>query len=155
MNPYARLPQVPRFAVTSTAAADGTALPPAQRSGLFGIPGGQDISPDLTWSGAPEGTKSFAVTVFDADAPTMSGFWHWAVFNIPAAITSLPAGAGDADGAGLPRGAVQLPNDARLPQYIGAAPPAGHGAPTPPSSPPRGRAPPRAGRTGPGGYPRR
>ncbi|MCU7728384.1 YbhB/YbcL family Raf kinase inhibitor-like protein [Actinoplanes sp. KI2] len=127
MNPFARLPQVPGFELKSTAAVDGMALPPAQHSGAFGIPGGQDISPDLTWSGAPKGTKSYAVTVFDADAPTMSGFWHWAVFNIPATVTALPAGAGAADGAGLPQGAVQLPNDARLPQYIGAAPPAGHG----------------------------
>ncbi|GIF20875.1 Raf kinase inhibitor-like YbhB/YbcL family protein [Actinoplanes tereljensis] len=113
------------FQVTSAAAADGEPLPLAQMSGAFGIPGGQDVSPDLTWSGAPEGTKSFAVTVFDADAPTMSGFWHWAVANIPATATGLPAGAGS--GSGLPAGAIQLPNDARLPQYIGAAPPAGHG----------------------------
>ncbi|MEU6802612.1 YbhB/YbcL family Raf kinase inhibitor-like protein [Streptomyces neyagawaensis] len=126
-NPFARLPQVPGFEVTSTAVAHKKPLPPAQHSGVFGVPGGQDISPDLTWSGAPEGTKSFAVTVFDADAPSMSGFWHWAVFNIPATVTALPAGAGDAAGSGLPQGATQLPNDARLPQYIGAAPPAGHG----------------------------
>lgn len=126
-NPFARFPQVPSFELTSTAAADGQTLPLAQHSGAFGVPGGQDISPDLTWSGAPERTKSFAVTVFDADAPTMSGFWHWAVANIPATVTSLPAGAGAGDGAGLPEGAFQLPNDARLPRYIGAAPPAGHG----------------------------
>ncbi|WP_305788324.1 YbhB/YbcL family Raf kinase inhibitor-like protein [Symbioplanes lichenis] len=125
MNPFDRLPRVPGFDVTSSAAVDGKPLPLAQHSGAFGIPGGQDVSPDLTWSGAPEGTKSYAVTVFDADAPTMSGFWHWAVFNIPATVSSLPAGAGSGDG--LPAGAVQLPNDARLPQYIGAAPPAGDG----------------------------
>ncbi|SDS44158.1 YbhB/YbcL family Raf kinase inhibitor-like protein [Actinoplanes derwentensis] len=127
MNPFARLPEVSSFELKSSAAADNEALPLAQHSGAFGIPGGQDISPDLTWSGAPEGTKSFAVTVFDADAPSMSGFWHWAVFNLPATVTTLPAGAGDAVGSGLPQGAIQLPNDARLPQYIGAAPPAGHG----------------------------
>ncbi len=126
-NPFARLPQVPNFEVKSTAAADGRPLPPSQMSGAFGVPGGRDISPDLTWSGAPEGTKSFAVTVFDADAPTMSGFWHWAVANIPATVTALPAGAGDDAGSGLPQGAIQLLNDARLPQYVGAAPPAGHG----------------------------
>jgi phosphatidylethanolamine-binding protein (PEBP) family uncharacterized protein len=78
-NPFARLPRVPDFEVESTAVADGRPLPVPQMSGAFGIPGGQDISPDLTWSGAPEGTRSFAVTVFDADAPSMSGFWHWAV----------------------------------------------------------------------------
>ncbi|WP_306209078.1 YbhB/YbcL family Raf kinase inhibitor-like protein [Actinoplanes sp. RD1] len=126
-DPFARLPQVPAFELASTAVTDGRPLPLAQHSGAFGVPGGQDVSPDLTWSGAPEGTKSFAVTVFDADAPSMSGFWHWAVCNIPATVTTLPAGAGAADGSGLPRGAVQLPNDARLAQYIGAAPPAGHG----------------------------
>jgi Raf kinase inhibitor-like YbhB/YbcL family protein len=122
-NPFDRLPQVPTFELTSAAATDGQALPLAQRSGAFGIPGGEDTSPDLTWSGAPAGTKSYAVTVFDADAPTMSGFWHWAVVNLPATVTALPAGVGP----DLPQGAIQLPNDARLPQYIGAAPPAGHG----------------------------
>ncbi|MFE9813293.1 YbhB/YbcL family Raf kinase inhibitor-like protein [Streptomyces sp. NPDC005548] len=126
-NPFARLPQVPIFEVKSTAVAEGRPLLSPQMSGAFGIPGGQDLSPDLAWSGAPEGTKSFAVTVFDADAPSMSGFWHWAVANIPAGVTALPAGAGDGTGSGLPQEAIQLPNDARLPQYIGAAPPAGHG----------------------------
>ncbi|MBT0773253.1 YbhB/YbcL family Raf kinase inhibitor-like protein [Kineosporia sp. J2-2] len=121
-NPFDRLPQVPSFEVKSAAAVDGQALPPAQMSGAFGVPGGQDLSPDLTWSGAPEGTKSYAVTVYDPDAPTMSGFWHWAVANIPASVTSL------AEGARMPEGAVQFRNDAGLPQYIGAAPPAGHGA---------------------------
>jgi Raf kinase inhibitor-like YbhB/YbcL family protein len=120
-NPFHRLPQVPSFELKSAAATDGQALALPQMSGAFGIPGGQDISPDLTWSGAPAGTKSYAVTMYDPDAPTMSGFWHWAVADIPATVTSLPAGAQ------LPPGAVQLPNDARLPQYIGAAPPAGHG----------------------------
>ncbi|MBU2667049.1 YbhB/YbcL family Raf kinase inhibitor-like protein [Actinoplanes bogorensis] len=122
-NPFARLPQVPSFELKSTAATEGEPLPPAQMSGAFGIPGGLDLSPDLAWSGAPEGTRSYAVTVYDPDAPTMSGFWHWAVVNIPATVTELPAGAGSA----LPAGAITLPNDARLPQYIGAAPPAGHG----------------------------
>ncbi|GAA2542661.1 hypothetical protein GCM10010435_08090 [Winogradskya consettensis] len=120
-DPFARLPQVPAFEVTSAAATDGHPLPLAQMSGAFGIPGGQDISPDLTWSGAPEGTRSYAVTVYDPDAPTMSGFWHWAVADIPATVTTLPAGAE------LPAGAIQLKNDAGLPQFIGAAPPAGHG----------------------------
>lgn len=126
-DPFARLPQVPSFTVTSTSVTDGQPLPRAQLSGLSGIPGGQDASPQLTWTGAPESTKSFAVTVYDPDAPTMSGFWHWAIANIPAANTSLPEGAGDDTGSWLPQGTLQLPNDARAARFIGGAPPAGHG----------------------------
>jgi Raf kinase inhibitor-like YbhB/YbcL family protein len=96
-------------------------------SGAFGVPGGKDLSPQLSWSGAPEGTKSYAVTVYDPDAPTGSGFWHWAVADIPAAVTELAEGAGDDIGSGLPESAFQLPNDARAARYIGGAPPAGHG----------------------------
>ena len=126
-DPFARLPEVPRFSVTSTTVPDGGAWPDAQMSGLFGVPGGKDVSPQLSWSGAPEGTKSYAVTVYDPDAPTGSGFWHWAVADIPATVTQLPEGAGDETGSGLPAGAFHLPNDARVARYIGAAPPAGHG----------------------------
>lgn len=118
-------PEAASFTVTSTTVADGAAWPSAQRSA--GVPGGKDVSPQLSWSGAPEGTRSYAVTVYDPDAPTGSGFWHWAVADIPAAVTELPEGAGDDTGPGLPEGAFQLPNDARAARYIGAAPPAGHG----------------------------
>ncbi|MFE6923000.1 YbhB/YbcL family Raf kinase inhibitor-like protein [Nocardia sp. NPDC057663] len=124
-NPFARLPEAAAFTVTSTTVSDGAAWPPAQWSS--GAPGGRDVSPQLSWSGAPTATKSYAVTVYDPDAPTGSGFWHWAVANIPATTTTLPEGAGDDAGSGLPVGSFQLPNDARLPRYIGAAPPAGHG----------------------------
>ncbi len=65
--------------------------------------------------------------MYDPDAPTMSGFWHWAVANIPATVTSLPEGAGDDTGSGLPGPAIQLPNDARDTRFVGGAPPAGHG----------------------------
>lgn len=126
-DPFARLPEVPSFTVTSASVADGEPLPPAQLSGMFGVPGGGDASPQLSWSGAPAATKSYAVTVYDPDAPTMSGFWHWAVANIPATVTSLPEGAGDDTGSGLPDPAIQFSNDAGGSRFIGGAPPAGHG----------------------------
>ena len=125
-DPYADLPDVPSFELTSTDIPDNQPLDVLQASGRMGA-GGHDVSPQLSWSGFPEGTRSFAVTVYDPDAPTASGFWHWAVFNIPVGTTSLPAGAGTEDGAGLPAGAVQLKNDGGFPGFVGAAPPPGHG----------------------------
>jgi Raf kinase inhibitor-like YbhB/YbcL family protein len=126
-DPFARLPQAPAFTVTSTSVEDSKPLPAPQMSGLLGVPGGLDASPQLSWTGAPDGTRSYAVTVYDPDAPTMSGFWHWAVANIPATVSRLPEGAGDDAGSGLPPGAVQLPNDRRDARFVGAVPPAGHG----------------------------
>jgi len=126
-NPFARLPEAATFTVTSTTIADGQTLPVEQMSGAFGVPGGKDISPQLSWTGAPEGTKSYAVTVYDPDAPTQSGFWHWSVANIPASVTELAEGAGVEGGSALPDGAYQLSNDGGSPSFIGAAPPAGHG----------------------------
>ncbi|HWD97246.1 MAG TPA: YbhB/YbcL family Raf kinase inhibitor-like protein [Acidimicrobiales bacterium] len=125
-NPYEDLPQVPSFDLTSTDITDGSALSMPQVSGLMGS-GGEDVSPELSWSGFPNETKGFAVTVYDPVAPTASGFWHWAVANIPVTTTSLPSGAGDEKGSGLPQGALQLANDASMKRYVGAAPPAGHG----------------------------
>lgn len=125
-NPYDFLKAVPAFVLTSTDIAQGKRLNPPQVSGMFGA-GGQDVSPQLAWSGFPAGTKSFAVTCYDPDAPTISGFWHWAVFNIPATTTSLPANAGQAaSGHGLPAGAITLKNDGGLARFVGAAPPPGH-----------------------------
>lgn len=125
-NPYDRLPKLPALELTSQDLTDGERLSDELVSGLMGA-GGQDLSPQLSWSGFPEATKSFAVTVYDPDAPTASGFWHWAVADIPADVTELPRGAGGEDGEGLPKGAVTLRNDAGMARFIGAAPPPGHG----------------------------
>src|SRR5580704_10816196 len=102
VNPYRYLRSVPSFAVVSTTVKDGEALPTAQLSGLFGVPGGTDTSPQLSWSGFPTETESFVVSMYDPQAPTGSGFWHWVVADIPAETTLLPAGAGTPDGADLP-----------------------------------------------------
>ncbi len=125
-SPYDFLPAVASFEVRSDDVADGQMLPMPQVSGIFGA-GGEDRSPHLAWSGAPDGTQSYAVTCFDPDAPTGSGFWHWVVYDIAASCTELASGAGDAEGSGLPEGAKQLRNDAGLSGYLGSAPPAGHG----------------------------
>ncbi|MGL9730744.1 YbhB/YbcL family Raf kinase inhibitor-like protein [Enterococcus sp. DIV0756] len=126
-NPFLGLQEVPSFDVTSKDIIKGELSDVKFMSGDFGIEGGQDISPEVSWSGAPTDTKSFVVTLYDPDAPTGSGFWHWAVANIPASVKELPQDAGNKNNSNLPSGAIQLPNDARAKKYIGAAPPKGHG----------------------------
>ncbi|MEE3850337.1 YbhB/YbcL family Raf kinase inhibitor-like protein [Gordonia sp. LSe1-13] len=125
-NPYETLPKLPSFTLTSESVTDGGPLRNQQVSGVMGA-GGEDLSPQLSWSGFPSETKSFAVTVYDPDAPTASGFWHWAVADIPVSVTSLAEGAGDESGSGLPDGAVALTGDASMKRFVGAAPPPGHG----------------------------
>lgn len=90
----------------------------------FGCEGG-NVSPALSWKNAPKGTKSFAVTAYDPDAPTGSGWWHWVVFNLPADTTSLPQGAGDPAAGKLPAGAVQGRTDFGAPGWGGPCPPKG------------------------------
>ncbi len=123
-NPYEFLSELPRFDVTSDDVAEGEALPTPQMSGLFGA-GGEDSSPHLAWSGQPEGVASYVVTMYDPDAPTPSGFWHWAVMNIPGDTTELASGASTPDGSSLPDGSVELRNDAGVTHFVGAAPPPG------------------------------
>ncbi|MBX9706947.1 MAG: YbhB/YbcL family Raf kinase inhibitor-like protein [Caulobacteraceae bacterium] len=103
------------FTVASNDFRDGETLPDAQVYALG------NRSPHLKWSGAPEGTKSFAITCYDPDAPTGSGFWHWTVANIPADVTEIAAGGP------VPAGAVEGRTDFGQPGFGGAAPPAGHG----------------------------
>ena len=106
------------FTLTSTGFADGGTLPDAQ------VHAKGNRSPQLSWSGAPEGTKSFAITSFDPDAPTGSGFGHGTVANRPADVTELAEGASS---AGLPKGAVEGRTDFGEHGFGGAAPPPGHG----------------------------
>ncbi len=122
-TPYDAIGIVPTFTLTSTDVVDGQPLPLAQVSGIFGA-GGQDVSPQLSWTGFPAETKSFAVTLFDPDAPSASGFWHWCVTDIPASVTELPTNAGAGDDS-LPAGAWHLRNDASISRFLGAAPPKG------------------------------
>ena len=117
--PYDFLPAVGEFSVASPDVRDGELL---ADDFVFG---GGNVSPELSWKGFPKETEGFAVTCFDPDAPTASGWWHWIVLGVPAEVTSLPRDAGRADGKGLPEGAFHVRNDYGTADYGGAAPPAG------------------------------
>lgn len=115
-GPFETLPSVPSFEVTSSDIFDGAVT---HTRHVHHSAGGENLSPQLSWSGFPAGTKSFAITVFDPDAPTQSGWWHWQVVNIPVSVTSLERGAE------LPEGAIEFRTDYGVPGYQGASPPPG------------------------------
>jgi len=113
-----------KLTVTSTNISPGGKIADAQVYNSFGCKGG-NVSPELSWSSAPAGAKSFAILMHDPDAPTGSGWWHWVVYNIPANVSSLPAGAGDPKKSLLPSGALEGRTDFGDPGYGGPCPPPG------------------------------
>lgn len=110
------------FTLNSPDIVEGQSLSLDQVFQGFGCEG-DDQSPALSWSGAPEGTESFALTVYDPDAPTGSGWWHWNVVNIPATATAIAAGASNTES--MPDGALELTNDYGTSGFGGACPPPG------------------------------
>lgn len=116
--------QASDFKVASTDVAAGKQAGADYVFNGFGCTG-KNQSPELHWSGAPADTKSFAVSIYDPDAPTGSGWWHWFVVNLPSTTTSLPQGVGTRDGAKLPQGAQQINTDFGAAGYGGPCPPAG------------------------------
>jgi Raf kinase inhibitor-like YbhB/YbcL family protein len=119
-DPFDVLPPKPWFRLESTDITDGE---PLAKAFVHDSVGGENLSPQLSWSGFPDETRGFAVTCFDPDAPTQSGFWHWVLVNLPASTTELARGAGS--GEALPGEAFHVRVDAGAKAYAGAAPPPG------------------------------
>lgn len=124
-DPYDFLPRFGQLTVTSDNFADGGDLAERHVYDGWGV-SGDNVSPHLRWSGAPESTTSFVVTCFDPDAPTPSGFWHWAIAGIPADVTELAEGAGSRGGS-LPEGAFHVAGDGGVKGWMGPCPPEGDG----------------------------
>ena len=116
-DPYAPLKDLPEFPLSSNDIEEGEKIPE-----IHVAP--SNVLPHLAWSDLPEGTKSIAITCFDPDAPTASGYWHWAVFNIPVSVSEFPQGID----LSTIEGAVALKGDSGQRAYYGPQPPAGHGA---------------------------
>ncbi|PJI85516.1 YbhB/YbcL family Raf kinase inhibitor-like protein [Luteimicrobium subarcticum] len=121
-DPYSMLPEVGSFTLTSTDLTDGAPIDPR-----FTMDG-ENLSPQLAWSGFPDGTRSFVVSCYDPDAPTPSGYWHWTLVDVPATVTGLATGAATTTGPtdpDLPDGSFQVTGDGGTTGYEGAGPPPG------------------------------
>ncbi|MEN9864425.1 MAG: hypothetical protein RL748_15 [Pseudomonadota bacterium] len=114
------------FKLSSSDIAAGKFMATAQEFQGFGCTGG-NLSPQLSWTGAPKGTEAFAILAHDPDAPTGSGWWHWQIVNIGKDVSSMPAGAGDLTKNLTPAGSLNIKNDYGVAGFGGACPPKGHG----------------------------
>ncbi len=117
-DPYAKLPKLPSFELSSADVVDGQQMPITFAFTDAGEDA-QNVSPQLSWSGFPDDTQSFVVSCYDPDAPTPSGFWHWIVVDVPVSVTSLERGAGNGN---LPAGAFAINSDWGMSEYGGPLP---------------------------------
>jgi len=117
-------PMAQGFELVSNDIQAGKLMPKTQEYQGFGCDGG-NVSPQLAWRDVPAGTKGFAITAYDPDAPTGSGWWHWIAYNIPANVHMLPSNVGDPTSGLSPEGMVQHRTDFGTPGFGGACPPKG------------------------------